>query len=447
MACTCETPFDTRLPEQRPGHIYGVKDTSIKLPFLSLILDSTNPLLRDTPKYRRAQRQYDELNNPEVCTGKPGCRPCVLLPSNRTDVSRKICLMATFDKDDLSKFALIYKEFIIPVFPHDARDPDDEAKYRPQLKVSPFWDEPKQWLVAIPTKPKMGDSAELTTWGSNKTHFCNDMLSALNTACWRRRARWEEMVVEDESLPLAFFADMEASGRSGNSYQSNTSRARSLIDGVLSFGKKKTTQDRRSSSAWHRFSALEEVSETAEPTTGLFAKNLTPPATQPTRPVNATLPPSPLDSQRPKVASSQAQSSPVLVTALSPNSQHADVQAQPSQTPAAVRLSDSHQRPRGSNKANTNQYQPLTLPTPVLDTVTDVNATLVTQFSNLAIRKKNSLSSLLSLRRLPPSPRSATPSVRVPSVRAIPPAQPITLYRDYYRTLRMLPHLAMLFKA
>ncbi|KAJ6505858.1 hypothetical protein C8R47DRAFT_1192474 [Mycena vitilis] len=421
-------------PEKQVGAICTGSNLSVKLPFLEMILlrgaGSGDP---------EAQKLYAELRDPGSQRGKP--RPCVVLPSVNDDPTpTDICLMATFESGDPTSYPQIFRDFILPVFPHDPDSPTNakDQCFQPTLHSCPEWSyAPKQWLIAIPVEfDGDRDLTQLESWDAN-THFCDETMDVLQEAIEQKRRDWDAKVEVDPEIGSRYYAEMMESERNRppsmggrNSYRSKNSRqskgskytyqsqasmetfqsqksTNSLsLGGKVSkagatltrnlFGRKQKQSDTISnqhhplSASLNRFSALQQITETAEP----------------------QLPATPTDSGISLHSRARQQrASPAPQTDPRGRKVSNVVHTRPSSLSTPKRASQQ------SRMSNIGQATLALGPDP------DQSTTLAQQLSGLRIRKKSSFSSLISLRRAPPSPRSATPSVRVPSVRGIPPAQ------------------------
>ncbi|KAJ7187318.1 hypothetical protein C8R46DRAFT_1059452 [Mycena filopes] len=160
------------------------------MPFLQLITQTmeARPDLAASDAVASVQLHYERILQAQ---GPGKTRPCVILPKLRDkEHTTQICLMATFNKADPGVLPPMYQEFILPIFPNHPRAVDGTfsmPKYSPAIKS----DHPK-------ARP-----GELARWGRNPleySHICDTSVTALVTACRKKRRDWEFQVAENKGL-------------------------------------------------------------------------------------------------------------------------------------------------------------------------------------------------------------------------------------------------------
>ncbi|KAJ7773817.1 hypothetical protein B0H16DRAFT_1763237 [Mycena metata] len=391
--CECPRSLEPPLPsdsssKNRIGDICCLPNTSVKLPFLKILSESMPP----SPEYAAAMEEYQKLKTTIGRTGKD--RPCIILGHTSKKAS-DLCLMATFRRTDPINLAKIYQEFIIPVFPHSPKvsnDPED-TKFKPQLHYVD-WTGPEkdtEWIIAIPV-PGDATRPQIDLW--NTAHFCEDVVSELQTVCRTKAKAWEKKVTEDPEIGMRYYEDFvekypgtmasasthrPASWRSTRSQTSQLShRFMGAVGNALSDGRGIFGKSRRTTKSLHR--VLEEAELDATPQrvagTGLFAKNASkrdlPPPEKIARAATTGL----FAKNASRRDSPPEKITPIALVAPAP------------------RLPPASQEADGLDQASGN---------------------LATLLSNLELRKKTSLSSIF---RRSPSLRSVS-SKRTPSVRGV----------------------------
>ncbi|KAJ7660923.1 hypothetical protein DFH06DRAFT_1472175, partial [Mycena polygramma] len=294
-------------PEKQVGSVCSGPNLSVKLPFLKMIL-------RGADSDPAALQLYRELSDPDSQKGKP--RPCVVYPSTTDDPRpTHICLMATFESGVPATYPQIFRDFILAVSPNDPEVPSHigNQQFKPTLHSCPEWSyAPKQWLIAIPVKFNgERDLAQLERWDAN-THFCDETMDALVEACNQKQREWDAKIEVDAEIGSRYYAEMlenernrppSTGGRNSRrskhsrqskgskytyqssasmqTYQSQKSTNSLSLGGKVSkagatltrslFGRKDkqsdtiSNQHHPSSASVNRFSALQQITETAEP--------------------------------------------------------------------------------------------------------------------------------------------------------------------------------------
>ncbi|KAJ7460106.1 hypothetical protein B0H11DRAFT_2058872 [Mycena galericulata] len=212
MPCQCKSHSATS-PVRRPGDICAVKETSAKLPFVQLLVNSMKgDLLLDALRY------LEELKNPAITTGK-ATRPCVILESDEEGAEGQICLMATFEKGDPSEFPEIYRKFVVPMRPNTW---GSDSEFGKPLHSCPEWRERQQWIIAVPIEPISGPSRTLQRWDTSRGfHLSKTMLDELNGICVAKSLEWEQDLERDKSKTAEYYyRDMMGKIKDRRSYRS-----------------------------------------------------------------------------------------------------------------------------------------------------------------------------------------------------------------------------------
>ncbi|KAJ7151215.1 hypothetical protein C8R46DRAFT_1198158, partial [Mycena filopes] len=196
MACQCQNREPAEYGVSQVGDICKVA-APIALPFVGMMLESNH---LDAGVLIKAQERYEELRD---CSRPGSCkdRPCVVVPSRRREDGLRICLMATFGKQNSDKWPQIFRDFSLPVYPNDKLlskgdiplNPCPESYFVPTGHL-------KQWVTAIAMEPVGVEATELPHWkeDSNEAHFCDEELEGLVASIGVKMWAWEQRVLSQE---------------------------------------------------------------------------------------------------------------------------------------------------------------------------------------------------------------------------------------------------------
>ncbi|KAJ7623930.1 hypothetical protein DFH06DRAFT_1305317 [Mycena polygramma] len=341
-------------------------------------------------------------------TGKP-LRPCVVYPGLGHTADEQICLMATFDREPPDLWPEMYRDFAYPVSPNPGMAPRAGRQRDVPLKSCPERCFPEeQWIVPIPIEPKKAlkpkkkrqdepdpPGPKLDDCG-RVVHFCGAEVDRLAEAVNKKRKAWERKVRSTKGC--AEFQEIMAHIKRRKNREKDPDRE-SIRSCDIS-----TWQSRRS----YNYYAQSMKSASTASTRQTFHSDQ-----RPSKQVISSY----LDPGRAPNPLGTPSRAPEPVPVPRPGS---DWPRLSTTTPASANKSTDIETPAGVAKSTVSSGPQKTAKNLVLETITEADEPLITNLAGLKINL-----SFASLRRASPSPRSVK-SLRVPSVRAIPPAQPLT---------------------
>ncbi|KAK7042289.1 hypothetical protein R3P38DRAFT_3348327 [Favolaschia claudopus] len=215
---------------------------STELPFLQMmmaIIDSMPKAQQPENTWEIRRRLKGHLSSSQL-RSKP-MRPCIVLKRRgqreRAEETDGICLMATFDGQDITELPAIYRDVLVA------------GTTRPWLHSCPEWSSKHpQWIIPLRIALQSGSCASMRHWKSREmncgAHFCRDELAQLEEEALSVTDVWTERLSRDPLFLASMFKDMKeckvrasqttasTMNHSMASTRTNTSRVDSLITPV-----------------------------------------------------------------------------------------------------------------------------------------------------------------------------------------------------------------------